>query len=222
MSQIAYLGVILSSLIGSLIFYFYQKPAYRTTHKILLFTLAFVFFLEAAGYFTSSRGINNVLLYNICGTYLQSFLLVYYLKLLEVNKKFKRKTNYVFGGLYIWGIINSLFIQPIDQVFQYYSLAPFGLFILFLSGRFLYQIIKLRVYSDANIMAVPHFWIVTVLIFFYIEVLILLGVNHFIPAIDFEIWKPWLGLNRVFAGLMYLTFSLSFYTPFMFVDRKYN
>ncbi|WP_215225625.1 hypothetical protein [Echinicola shivajiensis] len=222
MSQIAYLGVILSSLIGSFIYYFYQKPAYRTAHKILLFTLAFVFFLEAAGYFTSSKGINNVLLYNICGTYLQSFLLVSYLQLLEVNRKFKQRTNLVFGGLYIWGIINSVYLQPIDKVFQYYSLVPFGLFILFLAGRFLYQVIKLRTYSDSNLVAVPHFWIVTVLIFFYIEVILLFGVNHFFPGIDYVVLKPWLGLNRVFAGLMYLTFSISFYTPFLFVDRKFN
>ncbi|WP_200975101.1 hypothetical protein [Echinicola sp. 20G] len=222
MSQTAYLGVILSSLIGSVIYYFYQKPAYKNTHKILLLTLAFVLFLEAAGAFTGSRGINNVMLYNICGTYLQSFLLVSYLKLLEVKKEAKQKINLALMGLYLWGGINSIFIQPIDKVFQLYSMIPFGLFILFLSVRFLYQVLKLRIYADANIVAVPHFWIVTGIIFFYVEALILFGVYHWNPSIDYALLKPWMGLNRAMAGIMYLSFGLSFYTPYLFLEKNYS
>lgn len=220
MGQIAYLGIILSSLIGSLLYYFFRNPKYRHTHLITLFILLFVFFLEAAGEYTASRKIHNLMLYNICWVYLESFLLIYYLYKLENEKPLKKYIQLGVLSITVWGIVNSLWIQPLDTVFQFYSLLPFALLILFLAGRFLYRVLTLQVYAHSNLLAVPHFWIVIGIIFFYVEALLFFGFMNFYPDFDMEIALPWLRFNRVVAAIMYLSFGLSFYTPYLFKHEK--
>ncbi|GAB3660036.1 hypothetical protein GCM10028791_33750 [Echinicola sediminis] len=220
MSQLTYLGVIFGSLVGSSIYYLYAPRAYKKAHKVLLFTLVFVFLLEAAGEYTASRRINNTLLYNICGVYLQSFLLVFYLKLLEPTKAARSNINLALGGIAAWGIFNSIWLQPIDKELQFFSLLPFGLLIIFLACRFFYRVLQLSLYPEENILAIPHFWIAVGMVFFYVEVLVLFGIFQFVPGLNYEIVRLWAQFNRLVAGLMYLSFGFSFYTPFLFMEKK--
>ncbi|AGA77389.1 hypothetical protein [Echinicola vietnamensis] len=219
MSQIAYLGVILCSLVGGVICYFYNKPTYKSTHKLLLITLLFVFLLEAVGEYTASKQINNLLLYNVCWIYIESYLIVYYFSLLEHKKKLRRLYFVLFGVAMVWGLYNSLFIQPIQTHFQYYSLLPMGLLILGLSVRFFYSVIRLEKYSQADLLSIPHLWIVAFITFFYVEALTLFGFMEFYASANLDIIIAWTKLNRIIAGVMYLSFGLAFYTPNIFEKK---
>ncbi|GGF33213.1 hypothetical protein [Echinicola rosea] len=219
MSQTAYLGVILCSLVGGVICYFYNKPTYKSTHKLLLITLLFVFLLEAVGEYTASKQINNLLLYNVCWIYIESYLIVYYFTLLEHRKKLKRLYFVLFGVALMWGLYNSMVIQPIQAVFQYYSLLPMGLLIIGLCARFFYSVIRLEKYPQADLLSIPHLWIVAFITFFYTEALTLFGFMEFYAAANIEIIVAWTKLNRIIAGVMYLSFGLAFYTPHLFEEK---
>lgn len=139
--------------------------------------------------------------------------------LLEHKKKLRRLYFVLFGVAMVWGLYNSLFIQPIQTHFQYYSLLPMGLLILGLSVRFFYSVIRLEKYSQADLLSIPHLWIVAFITFFYVEALTLFGFMEFYASANLDIIIAWTKLNRIIAGVMYLSFGLAFYTPNIFEKK---
>lgn len=120
---------------------------------------------------------------------------------------------YISGWILIIGLINSLFFQPIDLALQYFSLLPFGIFIIFLSIRLLKNIMILRLYPDHNLLAIPHFWISSTVLFFYLEALFLFGTYQFNPEFVVKNVIVIFTFNKFMAGLMYLLFGISFVFP---------
>jgi hypothetical protein len=185
----------------------------RTHQKVIALILLLGLALELVGYYTASKGINNSLIYNLGFVYLDSSLLIFYLGLLEINKRFRKKIFIITIGLFFWGIFNSVFFQSLVLEFQFFSLLPYGLFILFLVIRFLTQIMRLKVYPDHQLVLLPHFWICSAILFFYVEVLFLFGTYQFNPQFVVEHVKLLFGFNKLLAGIMYFIFGISFLFP---------
>jgi hypothetical protein len=216
MSNIFYLFVIGLSLALSLFNFGLKKTKRLKGQEIILGVLLLVLIFESIGSYTASQKINNSLLYNICWVYLESMLLVWYFYKFE--KTASAKKNIIFASflLLLWGIVNSIFFQPISTVFQFYSFLPNSVFVLILCIRFLSNMLNIRIYKDWNLIALPHFWICTAILFFYAEAIFVFGLYQFSPQFVVDNVSVIFGFNRMVAGMMYLIFGMSFFLPTLF------
>ncbi|MCH6235318.1 hypothetical protein [Cognataquiflexum rubidum] len=216
MSGDVYLFVIGLSVVLSLLNFGLKKNNRIQGHGIILGILILVLVFESIGSYTSSMKINNSLLYNICWVYVESLLLVLYFYKFEKSTSAKKNIFLVSFLLLFWGIVNSIFFQPISTVFQFYSFLPNSLFVLVLCVRFLSDTLNLRIFKDWNLIALPHFWISTAILFFYIEAVLVFGLYQFSPQFVIDNVSVIFGFNRMMAGMMYLIFGLSFFLPTLF------
>jgi hypothetical protein len=211
-----YLFVIGLSLVLTFISLRFKEDGKVQGKKIILGILLLVLVFESFGEYTAQKGINNSLLYNICWIYIESLLLILYFLQFEKSKTVKKIILIISSFLLVWGIVNSVFFQPISTVFQFYSFLPNGIFILVLCVWFLYNLLNLRIFKDWNLIALPHFWISTAILFFYIEAVLVFGLYQFSPQFVIDNVSVIFGFNRMMAGMMYLIFGVSFYLPLLF------
>lgn len=190
-----------------------NKSAYRKQINIITFTLVVVLIMELAGLYTARKGINNTLIYNLGWIYLESYLLIAYFYSLERNLIWRKRVVKISVLLLIWGVINSLFFEPLFGAIQFFSLLPFGLFLMILSIRLLYQLLNLEIYSQRSLLVIPHFWIACTILFFYLEALVLFGTYNFFPSVIMENVIVVSMLNKMMAGLMYFIFGFAFIFP---------
>lgn len=211
-----YLTVIAVGLLVSLIYWGYHRNIGHPAHRIILGILALVLVLETIGLLTARQRINNAMVYNIGFVYLESFLLIAYFFSLEKSILFRKIIVLVTLLIVTWGMVNSVQIQPMQSVFQYFTFLPFGLLILFLAGRLLSQILNLRIFQDWDLLLLPHFWIATIVIFFYLEALLLFGANQFDPQFVSNNLRILFGFNKFLAGFMYFVFGFAFFIPLIY------
>lgn len=222
MSSNFYLVCIGVSLFASVIFWGIKNKPQIKNHGVILAILFLVFLMEMTGDYTASKSINNSLLYNIGWVYLESVLLIFYFYSLEIDTLVKKKIRLITIFLMIWGLANTYFFQDITSTFQFFSFLPFAIAIITLSIHFLSKILNLKIFAERNILSVPHFWIVCSLLFFYCEAVLLFGTYQFYPSTIIENVEIVFNFNRLLAGIMYLTFGLSFFIPFFISRRNSN
>ena len=215
-----YHTVIALSLLASSISIFYTKKEEKQIHGLILVTLVWVLLFESFGLITARKGINNSLLYNISWVYIESLILIGYFYLLEKNPLFRKRIIYISAVILVWGLFNSLYLQPIALTLQYFSVTPFGVFIIVLSIRLLRNILNLELYPDHNLLVIPHFWISSTILFFFIESLTLFGTYQFNPGFVVENVGILFGFNKFIAGLMYFFFGTSFIFPHLSKNPK--
>ncbi|WP_194975729.1 hypothetical protein [Aquiflexum lacus] len=208
-----YHTVIALSLFISFISVFVTKKEVRSIHILILVILAWVLAFESYGLITSRKGINNSLLYNVSWVNVESLLLISYFYILEKSQQFKKRIIQTSLIIIAWGVVNSIFLQPIALSLQYYSLLPFAAFIIFLAIRLLKNLLNLQLFPDQNLMAIPHFWISSTVLFFYLEALLLFGTYQFNPEFVVENVIVLFAFNKFMAGLMYIFFGISFIFP---------
>jgi hypothetical protein len=211
-----YLTVIAFGLMASALYLVLDKKIDHPSQRIFLGILAMVLVLETVGLLTARQRINNSLGYNIGFVYLESLLLIGYFYFMEKSPFFRKIILLVTLFLAVWGMVVSVQLQNIQTEFQYFAFLPFGLFILFLSGRLLSQILNLRIFEDWDLLLLPHFWISTAVLFFYLEALLVFGTYQFNP--DFVIANVSIifGFNRFLAGTMYFVFGFAFFIPLIY------
>lgn len=215
-----YHTVIALSLLVSFLSLFGTNKEELSSHRLILVTLGWVLFFESYGLITARQGINNSLLYNVSWVYIESMLLIGYFYLLEKSPQFKKRIIQISIIILLWGLFNSIFFQPIALTLQYYSLLPFGVFIIVLSIRLLKNILNLKLYPDHNLLAIPHFWVSSTVLFFYIEALVLFGTYQVNPGFIVENVTVLFGFNKFMAGLMYLFLGMAFIFPHL--SKNYN
>lgn len=208
-----YHTVIALSLLTSFLSLFATRKEELPMHRLIFFTIGWVLVFESYGLITARQGINNSLLYNVSWVYIESILLIAYFYLLEKNTRFKKRIILISLFILFLGLVNTIFFQSITNTLQYYTLLPFGLFILLLSFRLLKNILNLKLYPDHNLMAIPHFWISCTVLFFYIEALVLFGTYQLNPGFVVENVTVLFSINKFMAGLMYLFFGIAFIFP---------
>lgn len=216
-----YLFSIGFSLIAAFVYPFLKNYKKDKTQKVILAILGLVFAMEFIGFYTSSKGVNNTLIYNIGWVYVESLLLLLYFFKIERNSNLKTNLKYITYVILIWGFFNSVFFQSISSTFQFFSFLPFSILIIFLCIRFLIKVWNFEIFSNDMLIGLPHLWIVVGMLFFYIEVTIYFGMFQFFLKQVYESINILGALNRFMAGLMYLFFGLSYFIP-VFINKKTN
>ncbi|WP_373497193.1 hypothetical protein [Aquiflexum sp.] len=208
-----YHTVLAASLLISFFSLFATKKEELSVHRLIVVILTWVLVFESFGLITARQKINNSLLYNVSWVYIESILIIAYFYLLEKSSRFKKRIIQISISILVWGLVNSIFFQPITLALQYYSLLPFGVFIIFLTIRLLKNILNLQLYPDHNLLTIPHFWISSTLLFFYFEALLLFGTYQLNPAFIVENVTVLFSFNKFTAGMMYLFLGVAFIFP---------
>jgi len=216
MFDIIYLFIIAIGFILSLISFRKKLGKETVAQNIIIAILFLALVMELAGAYTASKGVNNSLLYNLGWVYAESLLLIFYLSLLEVDQAFRRKISWISLGIVCWGVFNSLFFQPIEAVFQYFTFLAFALLIVFLVFRFLIKLIQIKIYADRDLIQLPHFWISWAILLFYLEAIFLFGTYQFHPVFVLDHMSLLFTINQLVAGLMYLVFGFAFMLPWLY------
>jgi len=181
--------------------------------------LIIAFALEITGGITAQFGYNNSLFYNLLFVYLETCLLLYFFYLIFREDRIKKRIIVTLGGYVAFGLVNSSFFQPIGEEFHNYSYAFGSLALIFFAITFFLRVFDLRKYGDRNLLSVPYFWIVTVILFFYSATFFYFTPLRLLYDIERSMIAPLNFIIQALAGLMYLVFGLAFYAPRLFKEK---
>jgi len=120
----------------------------------------------------------------------------------------------------LWYLINCLIFQNIVTDFQTNSYSLGSILIILFSGRFFYEIFTFQKYPDGNLLAIPHFWIITGIFFFY-STSFMYFISQQIPNIDLNFLRSLGPIIRIMSMLMYLLMGSSFYLAKYFDKNPY-
>jgi hypothetical protein len=168
--------------------------------------------VELSGGYLARQGIKNHWIYNIGFAYGETILILIYLSIVLNNHKSKvilRLTALVFG---IFGILNSLYFNPIDQ-FHNYSLTIASSLIIFGCFYFFYVVMTQDTYLDEKLSQVPDFWVVSWVLLFYSASILFFTFLYNIIELEDAMWKQLNFILQTIGGLMYLFFGLVYYIP---------
>jgi small-conductance mechanosensitive channel len=212
---------ILLSLIASFPYFLLKnkKKEYVRTHRLIFVLLFMVLILEIIGEITSRYAYNNSLYYNLLFVYLESCMIFYFFHLIHEEKKIKKTITYALVFYVVLGIIVSIFFQPIHLEFHNYSYAFGSIVIIILAIKFFMDVFNLKRYGDKNLLSIPYFWIITVILFFYSATFFYFTPLRLLYDIDKSLIEPLSIIIQFLAGLMYIVFGLSFYAPYLFRER---
>jgi len=217
-----YIFFILLSLIFSLLYFLVKNRNrdYKTTHLLIVVFIAVGLTIEVIGEITSRQGINNSLYYNLLFVYTQTLLFIFFFYLISQNTQWKRRIIRLSIIFVCFGVVYSFYFRSIHLVFHNYSFAIGSLILIALAINFFLDIFNFDKYEDSNLLSIPYFWIVTVILFFYSAAFFYFTPIRLLYDIDVALAEPVFLILRFLAGLMYVILGLSFYAPYVF-KRKY-
>ena len=219
--MIVYIFFIFLSVIFSFLYFFVKgkDTEYGKVHKLMFIVLVIALILEITGGITAQFGYNNSLFYNLLFVYLETCLLLYFFYLIFREDKIKKRIMVTLGGYIVFGLVNSFLFQPIEAEFHNYSYAFGSLALIFFAITFFLRVFDLRKYGDRNLLSVPYFWIVTVILFFYSATFFYFTPLRLLYDIERSMIAPLNFIIQFLAGLMYLVFGLAFYAPRLFGEK---
>ena len=185
------------------------------TQLLILGLVIFVGFFELYAVYLYKSGKHNVVVYNICFFYLETFLLLGYLYAINLSKKIKQTILYFSFAYLIWGVINTLFIQDIWLTAHNYSILIASLGILAFCLVFLFGITKNNRYFNQSLWSIPHFWNTSVLLIFYSSGFFYFLSLNFLADLDPKFMTILGSFNRFVAGTMYIVLGFSYYAPLL-------
>ena len=216
-----YIFFIFLSLIFSLLYLVVKNrnQDYKKTHCLISIFILVGLTIEVIGELTSRYGMNNSLYYNLLFVYGQTALFMYFSYLISENIRLKKRILILFIFFVCFGLIYSLFFQSIHLAFHNYSYAIGSLILITLAISFFLDIFNLNKYEDTNLLAIPYFWIVTVILFFYSATFFYFTPLRILYEIEVTLIEPVHLVIRFLAGLMYMVLGLAFYAPFLFKEK---
>lgn len=217
MSVSVYLISILLGLFGALFFAlkFNRDQSRSKTQLHILGLIAFVTCFELYAIYLVKSGKYNVIVYNICFNYVETFLIMGYLYAINLSKKIRIAILYFSCFYLIWGIINTLFIQDIRITSHNYSFLIASLGILNFCLLFLFGIAKNNKYIETPLWSIPHFWNTSVLLVFYSSAFLYFLSLNFLSQLDPKFINILASFNRIVAGTMYIVLGFSYYAPLL-------
>lgn len=198
---------------------FFLNIEEKKIHRIVFSILVLASGMETFALYLSMQGIANAVYYNIFYIYLQTFITLYFFNTLFYKDKVSKLLLFSAVFFFIWGIVNSLFFQSI-YLFQTYSYSLAGVFIIGCSINYFYNIFFKNWYRDLNLLSVPCFWIVSVILFFYSGTFLFFSTQIMWIQLDYNLYRSLAMINKVLAVNMYLVMGIAFYVPFVFKDKK--
>ncbi len=199
--------------------FFLRVQPYEKLHRIVFFILISVTLLEFFGTYSSNKGISNLVAYNLVFVYLESLMFLYFFKNIFNEKKTSKWLSIGATVFILWGTSNSILFQPLNT-FQNNSFLVGSLLVIGCCFYFFYGIIKKDWYSDQNLFALPVFWIVTIVMFFYTCSFLFFASIGMVNEHNIDLMFKINQIIQALSTLMYLTMGLAFYIPFWFKHQN--
>jgi hypothetical protein len=210
-----YLPLLWVATVASIPAFFISNHSHKNQHRCIFIILVTISILESYGTYTSSRGINNALAYNIVFVYLETILILYFFALVSNDSKFTKKVFLIITLFMLWGVLNTTFFQSFEQL-QTYSFIVASFLIIGFSFHYFYQIFKANSFEGQNLLSVPSFWIVTFVLFFYACSFLFFASVRLMDKNDFWIHINIFNMIKIMGALMYLVMGFAFYAPYFF------
>ncbi|MBD8488770.1 hypothetical protein IFO69_08440 [Echinicola sp. CAU 1574] len=220
---------LITILVGALIslsaLIFKTDRQYKKANILIFSVLALVLIQEYLSEVVknySANG-NNHIIYNIFGIYLLNSLYLIFFKMVFRSELMKKRINISIAFLFFFGIIDSIFFQPVTKIFQHYLLIYGSLMIILYSISFYYKVFNRNDYINSNLLSIPYFWIITVLFFYYSSTFLIWASFSFLLKADYQALVVSLfDLNRLMAGVTYLVMGFAFYAPKVFQGKYFT
>ncbi len=215
-NSLIFLGMLLS-----IPYFFVGDNRNQKKFLIIFLILLLITIVEIFGKYKQLLGENNTFIYNIGYVLIGLSLKIFFFYLVFQEKKVKRLVLFLMTSFIIWCVINSLFYQTFD-VFHHYSLAFGSLMIIALCFFYFYGIFFKNWYLEMNLLAVPEFWIISFLMFFYsASLLYFISFSFLTERMEIELLLKLNFLIQIIGATMYMVMGLAFYAPRLFKETAY-
>jgi hypothetical protein len=204
--------MILAGMLLSIPCFFLDLKGFKKGHRIVFSILVLVSIVEVYGGYLARQGIRNHWVYNIGFAYGETALILTYLSVVlnsPKNKVILKLTAMLFG---IFGILNSLFFDSIDQ-FHNYSLTIGSILIILGCFYFFYVVMTQDTYLDEKLWQVPDFWVVSFFLLFYSASMMYFSFLYNVIELEDAMRSRLSFVLRLIGGTMYLVFGLVYYIP---------
>jgi len=175
-----------ASLICSSLLCLYRFKQFDGATRTLSILICCALIVECAADYLARVYHNNLSLYSIYSLFEYGIICLYFNKVIDVFRKQNLGLYIGFGGI-VLGIANLLFLQSIN------SLNSFFLFFESLSivGMSLFAFFRLLLVRDDLILPrYPHFWFISILLFFWSIMLLNWGLYDYINVhLQYAAWK---------------------------------
>jgi uncharacterized membrane protein len=189
-------------------------------HLFIFFIVLYALSFELYAYFLVEQGYKNVFVYNLFFAFGETLLILLYIRFLFESKKIKRSILYFIFLFSIWAIINTLYFQSPDLIFQHYTHLLGSLGVVVFSCYLIYRIFMADKADEIPLLGIPHFWNIAAVLLFYSGSFIYFGSLNVTWALDSYYLTILASLNRVFAALLYLLLGFSYYSPLIFLPKS--
>jgi hypothetical protein len=206
------------------LFFFYvrrRKELQDKAHLFIFFIVLYALSFELYAYFlVEQEGHENVLIYNLFFVVGETLLILFYIRFLFETEKIKRSILYFVILFLLWALINTLYFQSPDTIFQHYTHLLGSLGVVVFSCYLMYRIFMSDRADETPLLAIPHFWNIAAILLFYSGSFIYFGSLNITWALDSYYLTILASLNRVFAALLYLLLGFSYYSPLIFLPKS--
>lgn len=191
----------------------------RKKHLVIFLILVLISLVEVSGKYQQLLGQNNTIIYNVGYVIIGMSLKLYFFSLVFHEKSEKKLVLYLWTVFISWSVINFLFFQSFG-VFHHYSLALGSLILIGLCFYYFYRIFFKSWYLDKNLLAVPEFWIISLIMFFYsASLLYFISFSFYYEGMDIILYRQLNFLIKIMGCIMYLVMGLAFYAPRLFKEE---
>ena len=194
----------------------FNPKEYRKINFLVLFIL-FTELVSVAIWTNSNASVGeNSFLFNLLYIYIRPTVMLLLFSQLPFSCHLQKTVLPAVGGFLVFGLLISLYFQPINESLQSYSYLLGHALVLSYSVIFFKDILKQSKFRDVNLLSLPYFWMASLILFSYGERYIFFILTHYYPSIGNY------GVGHVFiwvqflAGIMYLSLGLSFFAPRVF------
>ncbi len=200
-------------MLASIPYFYLAKGENKRKHLVIFLILLSTSITEVRAKQLQLLKINNTLVVNT-GYIILGISLLFLFFYLILNKS--KKPLYLWVIYIGWIIINSIYLQPITTTFQNYSWALGSLLIIGMCLYFFYSIFSKNKFENINLIAVPEFWIVSFLMFFYASsFLYFISFTFYYDKMDIELYIQLNFLIKIMGCIMYMVMGLAFYAPYL-------
>jgi hypothetical protein len=217
-----YNGLIIIGMLASIPYFFIEAQQNKKKHLVIFLILVLISLVEVLGKYQQLSSQNNTTIYNVGYVIIGLSLKFYFFSLVFQKKKEKRLVLFLWSAFITWSVINFLFFQSFG-VFHHYSLAFGSLNLIGLCFFFFHGIFFKNWYLDKNLLAVPEFWIISLIMFFYsASLLYFFSFSFYYEGMDVTFYKQLNFFVKILGCIMYLVMGLAFYAPYLInkFDRK--
>ena len=205
----------------SIPYFFLDDNQDKKKHLVIFQLLILTVLVELIGKYMGVNKQNNSLIYNVGYVIIGLSLIFYFFSLVFHEKNVKRWVFFLWVLFICWEVINVLYFQSIFNVFHHYTLAFGGSIIIGLCFYYFFGIFYKNWYSEKSLLAVPEFWIISFLMFFYsASLLYFLSFNFFFEKMDIELFIKLNFLIQILGATMYFIMGLAFYAPLIFKGKN--